>query len=419
MSHYKLVLAILFILPFTAFPQHGTVSIEDCIEGAVAQGNFSKRIDNFQQVSSLIRDNQSSLNLPEFKLMGQYHYQSDVFAFPGEVPFSTPEIPNNQGRLFLGINQSIYNGKRALIQNNIQSIQNEVQGASVETEIQQVKESIVEIYFGVLKLQLSNEILEETISELNRELELVESLVENGLTDYKSVEKFQLQILELEQKKLTNNAEENILKNVLREWTSIDFEYKQLVNPGVYSYKEEVFSPQFKVLALKSQLLSENSNILKASRLPYLGLFAEIGIGSPNPYNFFITDPDLFYIAGLRFNWIIFDYGNTKRQIEMNSLANSNLKESEKFLTDNLTRGMNRHKLNIEKNQSLLKLDQTSIDLQKRILNKASNQYKNGFINSTEYLVEWNKLSRLQITQKLREVEIQESAYKISLITIQ
>ena len=56
-----------------------------------------------------------------------------------------------------------------------------------------------------------------------------------------------------------------------------------------------------------------NDGINNVEKLPRFWVFAQGGIGRPNPLNFFEIEHATFYLIGLQMNWQIFDWGKVNR----------------------------------------------------------------------------------------------------------
>lgn len=414
-NHVLLIMGLCAFFINDIHAQH--IGVGECIEGAIANAHIDDKMKTVNSISKLIDENSSTNNYPDIELSGQFHYQSDVFAFPGEIPFNVPEIPNQQGRLTLGISQPVYTGGVKSVKSKIESVQNLMSRENIQQEKYSLHQSVANLYFSILKIEKSNKVLNESIAILKRELAKISSGVENGIIQKSVLEKFKMELLNLEQKYIENTARDNVLREMLADLTGMDIHNNSLIVPQVNLTDEEVYSPRLNLFQYQESLLRNKSELESSSRRPYVGLFAQGGVGSPNPYNFFITDPDLFYIAGIRVKWNVLDYGRSRRNAEIYSLQTENVKNSKIFLEDKLKRDLQGLKMELDNNMGLLQLDQRAVDLQENIVMRSLNQYQNGMITTSEYLSEVNNLTKVHLGKEIRDISIAEIKYKIYMLT--
>ena len=155
--------------------------------------------------------------------------------------------------------------------------------------------------------------------------------------------------------------------------------------------------------------------MIEANTKPRVNAFANVGIGYPNPLNFFDETVAPYAMAGVSVSYLLFDWGKVNRDKQILSIQ-SEMIDNEKETFE--------HQLNIQKSKYFQevrniesRIDHTEeiADLQKRILEQMQVQLDNGIITVTEYLLQSN--TELQTRQKLKIYESQIEQVKVDFLT--
>ncbi|MDH5381585.1 MAG: TolC family protein, partial [Cyclobacteriaceae bacterium] len=173
-----------------------TFTIEECVNAAVEQSGLAGFDQNFSEIASLHKQIADSYKLPVLQLSGQYTYQSEVVSLPDNPVFSTPEIPKNQGKVYLEAQQVLYNGKRATKSGALEQGNVEIQKKEWERDMEQLEDAVRELYYALLLSRKQVDILGRTAEETSRQREIVAVWVENGIKSAIDLYKFDLLLLQ-------------------------------------------------------------------------------------------------------------------------------------------------------------------------------------------------------------------------------
>jgi nucleoside-diphosphate-sugar epimerase len=163
--------------------------------------------------------------------------------------------------------------------------------------------------------------------------------------------------------------------------------------------------PEMRLFSVQLQQLSAGKDALSLKKQPKVELFAQGGIGRPNPFNFFETGLNPFGMVGLRAHWTPFDWGNTKRDIRILDLQAQNVGIQQEAFRQRYEAGYLKERRDNDKWLSQLSQDDAIIALQEDIVKRADAQVKNGVMTATDYLTQINLLTQARLTKKMHEIQ--------------
>jgi outer membrane protein TolC len=413
---FILIAAPLFMIQYAA--AQNAYTIEQCMELALQQTPIKQQKAYYATMETLEKRQVTLHHYPQLSINGQASYQSDVITFPSSPVFDGPDIPKDQYRISVDLNQTLYDGGLVKHKSAAEASQIAVQQASVEVTLHKVVETVHEIYYRILMLEQNEAILNEKLELLRTQEKVVAARVRNGVMLPSDQKQFTKQKLNTEQSLLELSYDINALREVLGTWTGQDMQNADL-RSGNYTISQQPAAfkrPELDLYRSQERLYQSMSSVAGVQRRPKLSLFASGGYGSPNPYNIFETDFNTFYIVGLRINWKILDYGAYKMQKDVNELQQQIVSTQREQFEDNLSRELIQEKALQEKLAAMIQNDETLLSLQKEIVASSFSQLQNGAITSVEYLDEVNEQSTLAIQKSLHETQLQKSALRWQII---
>ena len=413
---FILIAAPLFMIQYAA--AQNAYTIEQCMELALQRTPVQQQKAYYATMETLEKRQVTLNHYPQLSINGQASYQSDVITFPRSPVFEGPDIPKDQYRISVDLNQTLYDGGLVKHKSAAEASQIAVQQASVEVTLHKVVETVHEIYYRILMLEQNEAILNEKLELLRTQEKVVAARVRNGVMLPSDQKQFTKQKLNTEQSLLELSYDINALREVLGTWTGQDMQNADL-RSGDYTISQQPAAfkrPELDLYRSQERLYQSMSSVAGVQRRPKLSLFASGGYGSPNPYNIFETDFNTFYIVGLRINWKILDYGAYKMQKDVNELQQQIVSTQREQFEDNLSRELIQEKALQEKLAAMIQNDETLLSLQKEIVASSFSQLQNGTITSVEYLDEVNEQSTLAIQKSLHETQLQKSALRWQII---
>ncbi|MCK6695858.1 MAG: hypothetical protein L6Q97_27610, partial [Thermoanaerobaculia bacterium] len=125
-----------------------------------------------------------------------------------------------------------------------------------------------------------------------------------------------IQILQTEQQLAAARADQQSLKTILATWIdrpNTDFHLRS-PQSVIRNPQSAILRPEYRLFELQQRNLQLAQDRLRLQIQPRVELFAQGGLGRPNPFNFFETGFEPFAIFGLRALWTPIDWGNRGRE---------------------------------------------------------------------------------------------------------
>lgn len=398
--------------------QSQVVELSTCIDAAKQKSSLSRQAEYYNKQMQLKNENINSNWLPKINADAQASYQSEVLALPFRIPnISITEIPKEQYRITLSASQMLYDGGASslIISKNISETNSEILHS--EINLDRVKDNVIRHYLTALMLKNSIKITENALKRLDDEKTKLIAIKKSGLATESMINKLDIEIMKVSQKKLNLDTEINSALVTLQELTGLNIQSSMLVPPQInYANNEnkrrelELFESKKKTLDVAIQ--SSNINLI-----PKLILFAQGGYGAPNPMNMFETKGDFFYIAGIKLNWELWDWNNGGRNTEILEINKQVIQTERENFEQNIQVQSKAIISEIEKYENMLQQDLKIIELQKNVVEERKIQLAGGTTTLFEYLNELNSLTELELNYEIHKMQLLNAGINLQNIT--
>ena len=367
-----------------------------------------KQKDLVRQTSDLTIENLRKGYLPQFSLSGQATYQSDVTKVDVPVPGIKIEPPGkDQYKILADVNQLIYDGGQIKQQQVLQELNAVVEEQRVEVELYKLQERINQLYLGVLFLDEQIKQVDLIQQDIQTGMRKVEAQVQNGVAFRSNLHVLQAELLKTGQRLVELKATRKGLIETLSLFMGQELsESITLQKPSVAStQQQDITRPELKLYTDQARVLDHRYKIIRSANQPRTSLFVQGGYGRPG-LNMLKNEFDLFYVAGIRFNWSLSGLYTRKRDkqlVEVNKKIVDIQKET--FLFNTNTQ-MRQQRSEIEKLEQLVQSDNEIISLRVKIKDAAKAQLENGVITSNDYLREVNAEDQARQTQIAHQLQL-------------
>ena len=413
MKRYLLLITVTFLSSVAPSAQT-MLTVAECRSLALQNSPLQQKKSIAASVSALQIENLKSNNLPRIAVAGQATYQSDVVTFPFSGPTGPLlEIPKDQYKLALDVAERIYDGGSDRILRQQRTLDAELSAAQVDVETFQLREVVTDLFFRTLLVQEAVSILKSSLEDLERRQKQAEAAVAEGIALRTTVDQVKVQILKTTQQIEALETDRLALLDILSKWVGTDVRNKNLSAdlqaPAALPAVDVAARPETRLFELQNRQLSIGKDALALRKQPKVELFAQGGVGRPNPFNFFETDFDLFTIVGLRASWTPIDWGNARRDSKVFDLQMKNVETQQLAFQQRFEAGYLKDQRDHGKWLAQLKQDDAIIALQEDIVQRADAQVKNGVMTGTDYLTQLNLLTQARLTRKTHEVQAAQS----------
>jgi len=324
-----------------------------------------------------------------------------------EVQFGTKHNANAQ----LQVSQLVFSGQYIVGLKVAKEFVN-LSKLQLEQVEQDVKQAIANAYYLVLVSERNKELMEETITTMEKLLADTQAMYRQGFMQDTDVDKISLLLSDLKTNVL--NAE-NQVKNAMNllkfnlglsvhDEISLSDNLDMLllaVNPR--SSLDEAFSLEdhvtFKLMENQQTISEYQIQLAKSAYLPTVSAFLNAtGNAQRNKFNFFDFDEKWYptSLFGLQFAIPIFSSGNRMYRVQQANLELEKTKNSRAQVNESLVMGAVTARNNLEIAVETYNNKNNSYMLAKRIYEKEQIKYKNGVSSSTDLNQSYNQLLESQ-----------------------
>ena len=414
----KKILLGITMLPMLALAQ----TLDDCQQAAEQNYPLIRQYALIEKTTQWTVANIQKGWLPQVAAQAQATYQTDVAAWPDQMKAMTAAmgidikgLTNDQYRLGIDVQQTIYDGGTIGSQKAVAREQGKVQAAHNEVNIYAVRKRVNEMYFSLLlideQIKLNGD-LQTLLAGSERKLEAMTRRGTAAQSDLQSVRAERL----LAQQKATELASQRqMLLRMLSTFCGIEVkEATKPATPAALPQPQAVRRPELKALDAQIGLLNAQERALDAALMPKVGIFAQGFYGYPglNMFDDMMRHKwSLNGIVGARLTWNIgalYTRKNDKARLQLQRDMTENTREV--FLFNNNLEQIQQDE-NIARYQKLMARDGEIIALRQAVRKAAESKLAHGIIDVNDLVREINQENAACVQQSVHEIEMLKEIY--------
>ncbi|MDA3944082.1 MAG: TolC family protein [Bacteroidetes bacterium] len=414
---------IFFLLTTQALWSQTRVKIyelESLTDSAIKYYAISKQAQIDQQINTQNTANIKSSWNPQMQLNGQISYQSDVPKITIPLPgFSAPEIAKDWYKLNLDLSQLIYDGGASRQLQEIESTNLAIELQKNNQHIYHFREMIAGIYFRVLLFDQQLNVLHSSLNGLQQLIDEMNTAVDAGTILISEANKLKVEKMQIKQQITSAQAGRKASLEMLSVFTHIEFSAADSLLIPVASVDEVTLKlqrPELHLFELQQQLFHNRQQLTKTKRRPVIQAFGQAGYGRPG-YNMLDDDFAIYAMAGIRFNYKLWDWKNSQRERETLKLGQEAIGLQKADFEQQITAAARSKIAEISKFEQLIEQDKAIISLQKTILQTSTSQLKAGTLTSAGYLLELEKYNQRLINLKINRLQLYNTIIQLNFIT--
>ena len=401
---------VLFLLLFNSIfcISQQVLSLENCYQSLQTNYPLIKNRALINEKSNYQLEVINAKQLPQFNLLLQASYQSDVTQMPNSngIPGIVP--PNkDQYKSELHINQLIYGNNQIEAAENVEKANSKIALQEVEVSIHQLEKQVNQLYFSILLQQNKTKLLLQNINLLNTQLAEVQSGIENGAVLPSSDLIIEVEILKLEQELLETTLTEQQLKVSLSKLIGITVHPDTQLSTHTIQQRHSapMANPELTLFELRKEHIKASEDLLSKNNSFKINGFATGGYGNPG-LNFLKNSFETYYLFGIRLNWNILDWNATKNE-RKSLLVSKDLIDTQSEVFNLHTKiALQEQQTEIDKFEILIGRDEKIITLQKKIVDRAQSLLKNGVYLASNYILEVTNLIKAETQLKTHQIQL-------------
>lgn len=415
----NLAAIIVAILVTLTAPLYGQLTIEQCQKEARENYPLIERLELIKKSEEYSLSNANKGYLPQLSLSAQASYQSDVTQLPIKVPgVDLPTIDKDQYRVEATLGQVIWDGGVIGKGKELLRAQSEAEQKELEATLYGIRESVNNLFFGVLLLDAKLESLRLYEEQLGRNHSQMREYVKQGVATESDVDVVRVEMLNTTQSKTTLRANRRAYIEMLSLFINRPIApNEKFTTPSAEQHSKLLINrPELAFFDAKLGELNAQDKNITANLMPKLGLFVTGGYGKPG-LNMLKNKFKPYYVAGVTLSWnfgALYTKSNDRRNVD---IARQNVGiERETFLL-NTRIDMKQEDNTIVKNRELLEQDDEIIRLRGNIRKAAEAKLANGTLSATDFMREVTAEEMAKQSKIEHQMELLISIYRHKHLT--
>jgi len=418
---YPWLLVVLLLTSAFIWSQREILSLE---EAYVTVENNYPLIKDSRLIEKISETNLTLLKkkrLPTVNLVGTAQIQSENVGIGSNDP-SSPiniDVPLESYRGYLDLNYDLFDGGLTKANKEAEKLQLEVNQQALRVSLRTLKDQVNVLFLNILLLKQQKNLLIISKEDIISNIQLLQAGFDNGTVLESELAKLKVRKIELESEEI--DVEGNIAANleVFSKLLGVSLtKTTQLVLPNSLFDEANISisRPELQLFDYQSDFLEAQKAKINAGRLPKLSLFAQGGVGYPNPLNFADVSTSTYALGGLRLNWNLFDWGIAKKEKSKINLQKEQLVVDQEVFEFDITKQEDDFMQRLKSLDLQIKKDEEIVALRSEIQKQSSVQLQEGVINSSDYLIQVN--AELSAKQQLELHYIQKQKLQIEYLTL-
>lgn len=405
-----IVIPIFLFFGFVANAQQLTLA--ECYTLAEENYPLIQRYDLIAQTEKYTIQNLNKAWYPQIDINAQATYQNEVTSLDISLPSITIDpLSKEQYKVYADVSQSIYDGGITSQQKKLTEKQAEVNRQANQVQMDLLKQRINQLYFGILQTQAQILQLKLTQSDVENGLQKATAQLEYGTIFRSAVDVLKAQLLQLEQQKITLEATQQKLTDVLSVFLGKTLsDTTEWATPPSLILSDTDNRAELRLFRLQKEQIELQKKLIRAKNLPKLGAFFQGGYGKPG-YNMLKNEADIFYMVGARLNIPISGFYTQKKSVDLLSTQQQEIDVQQDLFLFHQKMELLQSDEELDKMKKLIAKDDEVISLRENILKSALAQLDNGVITTNDYLKEVNELSKAKNEKITYEINYLRTQY--------
>lgn len=422
------LLTLFFTLPTSLFTLQAQ-SLATCQQMAEQNYPLIRRYDLIEQTANYTVQNLNRGWLPQLTLSAQATLQSDVVALPDALRnmmtaqgLDVKGLKKDQYKVQLELQQILYDGGAISSQKEVARRQSEVEAASNDVDMYQLRSRVNDLYFGYLLTQERLAINDASLHLLNNNIARLQALLDEGVAMQGDLNTLRAELLTAEQRTTELRTTSDALQQMLSLFCGGEVTPEPISETKLTGIPDNNFDlrPEMQLLNSRSSLLAAQRKALDAQLLPKVSLFAQGFYGYPglNMYeDMFSHDWSLNGIVGLRMQWNISSFYTRQGDLHKLRLQQEQLQTARDLFTFNSTLQQTQEQRNAERCQKLLQQDDEIISLRQSVREASEAKLQDGIIDSYALVEQITREEAARINRLQHLIEFAQRQANLQFIT--
>jgi outer membrane protein TolC len=415
MRRFIVFISCIYFSVFQLAGQQDTVSLWQCLIASQKNAVINPQFQVIEDITDLKIANANATNLPSLSAYGKAWYQSDAITVPA---MNGPglEIDRFQYNAGLETDQKLFDGGMAKRSKELELANREAELGRIESEKYQLNNQVSDLFFQIILLEKSLEILELKEALIRERISDLQSAYDNGIIKRNDLEKMQAEQLLLKQQMIEVRKLHEQAITSMGTITSLNLsaDSKLVISDSIFIIGETL-RPELKYFDAEAHKIENKAHLQKALNLPKLYAYGQAGYMYPG-LNFFENQSDYYYIVGAKLSWTIFDWKQTGRETEIIRKQTQVIDTQRDDFNQKLSMALDKENIAQEKLREMIILDADIIRQREAITRGSANALENGVITSADYLEDLNAEIKARLDGESHTIQLQSSMVREKLL---
>lgn len=337
-----------------------------------------------------------------------------------------PTIPKMQWGISASVAQILWDGGNAAASGRVLRASQAEQEAHMAEAMREVRKSVTDIYFGLLKVDAQAELQQTLIEELRRQEERAQAAIRNEVGTQADADEVRVELLKAAQDRAALMESRRALLEALTIYTGLKLtEETQVTEPATPSLIEAMavqthgriapLRPEHKRFDAQISSAQASYDQYLAGLVPQVMLFATAAYANPYP-NIFKPGAHPFGMVGLSFQWNfgqLYGLGAQRTQLRgMTEMAEIQRQTFEQQMSAELAQAQRK----VQRYAEQIRLDEEIVSLREAINDRSSVQVDEGVMTRRDALQLLTKYNAAQRTADLHRIEYLQALYELQEI---
>lgn len=355
--------------------------------------------------------------LPNIRLLSESRLQSTSTRLESDNPMFPLEInqPLVNMKAYLEAEYLWLDGGQQKARESIIRLEKGVEREELAVQRFALRKIVNHLFLRIHTLRAQQQLLLLSLADLQLRYEQLLVAVKQGTVLASEPIKVKVKLLELEAASDNLSFQEAGARQSLADWLGIDLpEDVVLVFPNLSpsSIREGIHRPELVLYRHQKDLVFAQAERIDSQWKPKLRLFAQVGLGYPNPLNLLDNQVAPFGLIGAGFSWNLNDWGKSKMQKELLSLKAKRIDLAAESFLFQLEKKSAAYRADLAKIDQQISRQENILSLQQELLGQLSSQLEEGVITATDYLLQMN--AELAVRREIALLQAERQAVALN-----
>lgn len=408
----------------TAYVAGAQPTLDECRRLAREHYPEIRQYDLIRQTKEYTLSNANKSWIPQVAFAAQATWQTAVPTLPDALTgmlsqqgVAIPGINKDQYKIALELNQTIWDGGKTKADKRIAEAEAEEQNRATDVDFHTLEGRVDNLYFGILLLDERVRQTRLTIELLRSNLEKVRSLQRNGVAMQTDADAVEAELLTVGQQLTQIEASRASYRQMLEIFIGKELGGQQLILPDTeqpVSYDNA--RPELALFDAKTEKLTAQEKLVKASTRPRFGLFAQGYYGYPG-MDFFesmmSSDWSWNAMIGVKMSWNFGAYYTKKNSLNKLRTAKRQVDVQREVFLFNTQLQTTAENGDIARLRKALADDDRIVALRRSVREAAESKLRNGVIDTNDLLRKITEEATAATARSAREIELVKTIYEL------